>query len=403
MPSPGLLILTVGTGTAGKHSDVAAGLARTIDLVNPRLFWLVPSASEKSRPVADIIRESIKRPGAFCPWSAGAPYCLIADPDDIHQCREVFRQVIAEAKKRLQPGERLIVNPTSGTKQMSAGATLAALDEEIGEIMFTVGERIDGVVKTGTEEAKTFSTETFFLERDLRIAQNLFDHGGFHAAARVLRRYRTPEALHARETALCLHEWQRLNYTRAAGHAAKFSEDLCRHLKLVAAADSFSPNVLGDLLAGADELLRWGDCEEALARYYRGAEQAAKVRLADAHALHPPYDLNKVLNLLPTGCRLASDLRRQARNGQILLTAQRAWEVLDEIADPMAAAYVADHALREGLQGRNESMYGHGTAPVNAAQAHAVKDRLRNLLSAHLPAALTSWTTSRRPRSLLSQ
>jgi hypothetical protein len=36
---PSLLILTVGTGTAGKHFDVAAGLARTIDLTAPRLCW----------------------------------------------------------------------------------------------------------------------------------------------------------------------------------------------------------------------------------------------------------------------------------------------------------------------------------------------------------------------------
>ena len=64
-----LLILTVGTGTAGKHSDVASGLARTIDLCAPRLFWLVPSASEKSRPVADYIRESVEHPDAFRPWS----------------------------------------------------------------------------------------------------------------------------------------------------------------------------------------------------------------------------------------------------------------------------------------------------------------------------------------------
>src|ERR1017187_9279470 len=120
---PSLLILTVGTGTAGKHSDVASGLARTIDLCAPRLFWLVPSASEKSRPVADLIRESIGCPGAFRPWSTEEPYHTIADPDDIHQCRAVLREVIAEARKQLKPGERLIVNPTSGTKQMSAGAT----------------------------------------------------------------------------------------------------------------------------------------------------------------------------------------------------------------------------------------------------------------------------------------
>ena len=48
-----LLILTVGTGTAGKHSDVEEGLANTIRRVQPRKFWLVPSASEKSTPVAD--------------------------------------------------------------------------------------------------------------------------------------------------------------------------------------------------------------------------------------------------------------------------------------------------------------------------------------------------------------
>ena len=80
-----LLILTVGTGTAGKHSDVASGLARTIDLTAPRLFWLVPSESERSRPVADLIRESVEHPDAFRHWSTEEPYRTIADPDAIHQ------------------------------------------------------------------------------------------------------------------------------------------------------------------------------------------------------------------------------------------------------------------------------------------------------------------------------
>src|SRR5690242_5184073 len=97
--------------------------------------------------------------------------------------------------------------------------------------MFTVGERVDGVVKTGTEQPKSFSTVAFFEERDVRIAQSLFDHGAFSAAAQVLRRYGSPEALRARETALCLHEWQRMNYAKAASHAAKFSEVLRCHLK----------------------------------------------------------------------------------------------------------------------------------------------------------------------------
>ena len=170
-------------------------------------------------------------PGAFRPWSTDEPYRTIADPDDIHQCRTVLREVIAEARKQLKPGERLIVNPTSGTKQMSAGATLAALDEEVDQIDFTSGERVDGVVKTGTEVVQSFDLRGFLFQRDLRTAAELFHHGAFYAAARLLKGYAQPEAVRSRETALCLHEWQRMNYPKAASHAAKFSEDLRTHLK----------------------------------------------------------------------------------------------------------------------------------------------------------------------------
>ena len=401
-----LLILTVGTGTAGKHSDVASGLARTIDLTAPRLFWLVPSASERSRPVADIIRESVEHehPDAFRPWSTDELYRTIADPDDIHQCRSVLREVIAAARQQLKPGERLIVNPTSGTKQMSAGATLAALDEEVDQVDFTSGERVDGVVKTGSEVVHPFDLRGFLFQRDLRTAAELFHHGAFYAAARLLKGYARPEAVRSRETALCLHEWQRMNYLEAARHAATFSEALQAHLSALAQADTFSTPLLGDLLAGADELLRWGDCEEALARYYRGAEQAAKVRLAEAHLIRPPYRLKSVLDILPADCRLAEDLRRWgSRNGLILLTAQKAWEVLDACKDPMAASYFADQNLQYGLQRRNESMYGHGQEPVEASQVRAVCARLRALLKEHLPAALACWSTVRRPHSLMPE
>jgi Csm6 HEPN domain len=392
-----LLILTVGTGTAGKHSDVAQGLVNTIDHIRPRHFWLVPSVDPKSTPVADLICEGVAAPAAFQPWSETAPYHAIARHDDIHECRQQVREVIQAARQLLRQGERLIINPTSGTKQMSAGATLAALDEEVDQIDFTTGQRVDGVVKTGTEEIQSFNVRAFLLQRDLRTANELFAAGAFFAAARLLRGYSEIDAVQAREKARCLHEWQRLNHCKAASHAAKFDEDLRLHLKHLGEADEFSAERLGDLLASADELARWGDHEEALARYYRAAEQAAKVRLADAHALRPPYRLDGILNLLPAGSRLADDFRRKARMGRVLLTAQVAWDLLDAMQDPMAAAYFADHALQQGLSRRNETMYGHGQASVDATQSLLVASRLRNLLRDHLPAAATCWNTTRRP------
>ncbi|MCI0535807.1 MAG: hypothetical protein L0Z50_11335 [Verrucomicrobiales bacterium] len=395
-----LLILTVGTGTAGKHSDVAQGLANTIRQVRPRRFWLVPSASAKSTPVADLIRETVADLESFAPWSESAPYHAIPNHDDIHECRRLVREVIAAAKRELRPEELLVVNPTSGTKQMSAGATLAALDEEVDQIDFTSGERVDGVVKTGTEVVQSFDLRGFLLQRDLRTANELFHHGAFYAIARLLKGYAQTEALRAREIALCLHEWQRMNYAKAASHAAKFSEELRTHLKTLASADEFSVPVLGDLLAGADELVRWGDCEEALARYYRGAEHAAKVRLADAHSIRPPYRFGTLLNSLPVGCRLGEELRSRSRKGLVQIGADLAWRTLDAVQDPIAASYFADQKLQDGLQRRNESMYGHGKESIDAVEVRAVADRLRNVLREHLPAALACWTTTRRPRSL---
>jgi hypothetical protein len=397
-----LLILTVGTGTSGKYSDVAQGLANTIRKVRPRKFWLVPSASEKSTPVADLICETVADLGCFQPWTEPDHYHAIPRHDDIHECRRIVREVIAAARQELRPGEKLIVNPTSGTKQMSAGAMLAALDEEVDRIDFTSGERVEGVVKTGTEVVQSFDLHGFLFERDLRIAVELFQHGAFYAAARLLKGYARPEALRARETALCLHEWQRMNYAKAVTHAAKLSEPLRLHLKALAEADAFGVSILGDLLAGADELLRWGDCEEALARYYRGAEQAAKVRLADAHSIRPPYRVESILDILPAGCRVAEDLQRSKHgSGGIYLTALKVWEILDACDDPIAASYFADQELQQGLQRRNESMYGHGQEPIDGAQVHAVSGRLRNLLRIHLPAALACWTTALRPHSLV--
>lgn len=396
-----LLILTVGTGTKGDHSNLAQGLVNTLHQLRPRKFWLVPSASPDSIALAEIVRDGAPAGSVFQSWIPTQPFLQIEHHDDLFVCRTALREVIHTAREQLRQDERLIVNPTSGTKQMSVAATLAALDEGIGEIVFTVGERADGVVKTGTERMAPFSTRQFFLERDLRLAGEMFDAGAFYAASKILKPYKESEAIRARETTLCLHEWQRMNYAKAAGHAAKFSEDLRVHLKNLTAADEFSVTVLGDLLAGADELLRWGDCEEALARYYRGAEQAAKVRLADAHAIRPPYNLDSLLNLLPASCPLAKEVRSRARNGRVLLGNDLAWRILEEARDPLADAYFVDGQLQRSLQRRNESMYGHGHEPVNSAAVQAVADGLRHLLRDHLPAALACWTGIRRPRILV--
>lgn len=389
-----LLILTVGTGTLGLHSNLALGLINTLKQLSPRLFWLVPSASQDSITLAELVRENAPPGSMFQSWAPDRPFREIEHHDDLFICRAALREVVRAARKCLRDDERLLINPTSGTKQMSAAATLAALDEQVGEVVFTVGERADGVVKTGTERMAPFSTRQFFLERDFSMAAELFDAGAFRAAARLLKPYDEVEAMHAREEALCRYEWRRMRYAEAARHATRFSEDLRKYLDALSRADQCSPEILGDLLASADETLRWHEPEGALARYYRGAELAAKVRLALEFELRPPYLRDSLLALIPPNNSLYSEIHDRAQGGKIQLGNDLAWRLLEVTGDAMAGSYRADTPLQDGLRSRNESVYGHGHRPVDESTARCVADRLRNLFGKHLPSVVDYWSRS---------
>lgn len=128
--------------------------------------------------------------------------------------------------------------------------------------------------------------------------------------------------------------------------------------------------------------------------------KTTKVRLADAHGIRPPYQLEALLNFLPGGSPLAKEVRARERNGIVQLGNDLAWRALEVAQDPLADAYASDAQLQRNLRRRNESMYGHGKEPVDPAAVRSVADRLRNLLREHLPAALACWTTELRPHSL---
>ncbi len=397
-----ILIVTVGTGTKGPQSNLAQGLVNTLKELRPRLFWLVPSASADSIAIADMVRESAPQCCMFQPWTESQPFRQIEHHDDLFNCRTALREVIQRSKVQLQQGERLLVNPTSGTKQMSVAAMLAALDEEIGEVVFTIGDRADGVVITGTEQMKSFKTDVFFMERDLRTADELFRAGAFQAAAKILERYKADDrGAKAHFSALCLHEWQRLNHQKAASHAARFSEPLSKHLKNLTNEDDYSAAKVGDLLAGADELARWGDHEEALARYYRAAEQIAKTRLAQAFGIGYSCRRDDLLSIVDpkSNAQLFDDIRNGHPKPN--LTLKLSWDILGAAGDSMAEAYLSDRQLHDGLQQRNDGLYGHGQASVDSNLTRKVATRLRVLLKEHFPAVADCWNTEHRPKSIL--
>ena len=382
------LIMTVGTGTAGKDSNLAAGLRRTVDLLQPEKFWLVPSTDEVSQLTADLVREGLP---SFQPWSAQTAYRAISRPDSLEDCRQTVREVIQKVRSVAPRNVHLVVNPTSGTKQMSVGAALAALDEGLGELVFTVGERADGVVKTGTETLETFDASSYFAERDLETVRSLAHAGALAAAARIAGRHEslTPAA----EVAQCLHEWERQNYAEARRIAAQSSAAALvpvRHaleqLAKAAQAAEPQPQVISDLLHTADLLHRRRDFEATLVLACRALEMGLRHALHEKTGLHEPYSLPK-LCALPVSQDIKERSRTVSHDGQrTILNLNTIAKILQQLGHDLGNGFFQDRELQALIRVRNDLM--HQLRAVKEAESQGALHRVNHLLAAlHLPAA----------------
>lgn len=379
---PDLLLLTVGTGTAGTHSSLANGLRATIDLLQPRLFWLAPSASGDSRANADLVREGSDR---FAQASASDSYFTLSNHDDLEQCRQQLRLALRTIRGELRNSERLILNPTSGTKQMTAAAVIAALDEGIGDIVFTVGQRADGVVMTGTEKIVSFDAGAYFRERDMRVAGDFFEKGDFLAAAQILAKHASavPQA-HA--TAMLCHHWRRADYSAAVKTASRCSEDLRRILQrrsLAAANRLPCIEILSDLVAWASHDHRLRDFESALAGAYKALEYAARLAFYEETKLILPCQERELVR-----CRLSPEwLERAAKNvrdtGEVAPGLAMVMKALQEFQHPLGERFSRDATLRRLTYVRNDSV--HDLRPVEENEAASMIDRVKSALIEAFP------------------
>ncbi|MFN0128936.1 MAG: hypothetical protein ACKV19_19870 [Verrucomicrobiales bacterium] len=377
------LILTIGTGTAGKHSNLVMGLRRTLRLIGPERYWLVPSASPDSVATADLVREGIV---GFQWWEdGGLPYRCVAEPDSLADCRKAVREVIDRARVGMGRDGRVVVNPTSGTKQMSVGAALAALDAGVGELVFTVGERADGVVKTGTEVLETFDASGYFAERDRELAVSLAEAGAQAAGARVARRHDSLSDL--ADTAQCVHEWERQNYGEARRIAARSGapglvavrhglEQLAKAAKLGAEPN---PLVIADLLQTADQLHRRGEFDGALVLGCRALEMGLRCALFGRTGLFDPYSLGRVCSL-PISEGIKERCRQNSHDGQrTIVNLNTVAKILQELGEHLGDAFFVDGELQRLVRVRNDLM--HQIRAVSEAESQAALQRVKNLLA----------------------
>ncbi len=379
-------LLTVGSGTAGRHSNVAEGIIAALLHDRPDVAYLAPSGAPESRAVAEIVRDGCRERDCDCvrPTPAGDAFFAFTDPDDIECCRSEAVAMLT-AIGAAHPGARIVLNPTSGTKQMTAAAVLAALDAGLPELRFITGIRRDGVVATGTERVSVFSTRSFMAQRARRLVADLIRGGAYDQAVTVAADY-LPELDLLHRQARLYAAWDRCSYHDALKIAREAVgapwEAAARHLSILVADGPCSLPRAADLLSASRRALALGRPEEALVRAYRLIELAAKFRLNE-HDIREPYNLDDLLARLPPSEHDA--LRRNARNGRVALGMSQAIHMLRALRDPLGRDILNADAVRDIMEMRNEGIYGHGTKSAGAEKVARRIERVSELLGFHLP------------------
>lgn len=392
-----LLILTVGTGTAGRNSSLADGLVASIRLAKVDQFLLVPSASPESREVADLVRACAPENTHEFAFPDETPPEL-ARHDDLEQCR---MDLLLLFHRLLQWGHaELALNPTSGTKQMSAAAILAALEAGVSKIHYTVGERANGVVKTGTEKLQPFATQTVHAARARADARRLLIAGAFSGARELLLPWSaSSDSQFLINAAAMMSAWARFAYQEAASTARSLEHPKAptwaKGFDQLHASGPTSPVFLGDLLDHAAFLAAREDYTSALATLYRATEQAAKTVLAQNYRLLPPYPLGEVLPLAPQ--HRHQSFRVKARDGSLHLGLRETMELLRDLDEPLGLFYFDQAPFRHLLDQRNQTVFGHGHRPVSPSSV----SKLRQFLTQALQESSLKQTLSLQRSKLL--
>lgn len=407
-----LLILTVGTGTQGRYSNLAQGLINTLEIEKPSAFWLIPSSSPDSIAVAELILDgcSPKLSMGFQKAPGCAKFITIANHDSLEEARRRTSEVIKLARSNF-PGKPIYVNPTSGTKQMSAGATLAALDESVNGISFTTGQRCDGVVKTGTETVTPFDAARWRAEKEALLAGQLWDLNLHHASSAAFRAAAAhlgyDDVLRKRLLALAtladafaskanFHFSKATNQFREAAatlstnlepdgtalHRLKCEANLqrkaCEKLKEAQGGKrdiNLQKELLAEIIQNAHRTAKAGRYDDAACRIYRAMEMHLQIRLAEiTDGTYWNGKLTK--NRLPPDQLKSSEFLSIIKRSELPhdFSMEHLARALHYLGDDQVCSLCNDLDLenkstfRKATQSRNASILAHGVREVQAEE-----------------------------------
>ena len=358
------LVITVGVG-----QDVAHAISYAVRRNNPdRVYYLVTEESaQKTLPEVKRYHEE----SGFVPPEEFFVRLGAEEKDDLGAVFERVKNLIQDIRKEDRSQPDIVLDFTSGTKIMSAGAVMAACLGGVASLTYVSGRREEGRVASGTERLIEQSLLPYRLEDRERFLLVLFDRYDFSACLQVLQEIRRESAekrvrdfVNRWESVVTFYQrWDLFNHQScepkgAIGIPPRNKGFLGKLRSGESPQSDFC--LLADLINNAQRRREEGRFDDAVARLYRAIEFVAQLKLKERGINASNVELTK----LPPALREKYQ-KFQDEKGLVRLPLFRSFELLQDLEEPLGKQFFSDHELRDLLQFRNDSILAHGKQSVS--------------------------------------
>ena len=297
----------------------------------------------------------------------------------------------SRATTRLQqrfPQAQLLADYTGGTKSMSAGLIMAALENPAIELQLVTGGRSDLIkVQDGMQASTPAIIDRIRFQRLLEPYRQCWQRYAYSEAEAGARQIKTPgngqlrAALNRfRDISHALTEWDNFNHSAALPVLQQYAPKLSATLKPLIATgmrlndlDSQKRDAarLFDLYRNAQRRAHQGRYDDAIARVYRLIEWSAQWLLLQHCGITtsnvPPGDI-------PAGIALSKN-----REGQFQAGLFAAWQLVKHKTRGAAAEFITqqEKVLLNHIKVRNHSILAHGFSPITATEWQTMAEFLQ--------------------------
>jgi CRISPR-associated protein (TIGR02710 family) len=415
-----ILIVTVG----GSHQPIVTAIGsfqldRVVFLCSDGSKSQVigegtPCEVRRGTEVVERLPNIPKQAGIGDSFQPDRDLILVTQPDDLSECYLKASSAIQKLQQELQDVE-IMADYTGGTKSMSVGLAMAALDYHV-KLLVTTANRTN-IIKVDRGELTEQATVAPLIaqrtiEQFLPIVLQQYNYPAARAELkRLLASMVLPSDMKRRIQdlyACCsgLDAWDRFEHQEAIQFLQpqmKRPEIKLLGLFLKCVINSRGKidekfdvsngtqghgyEIVQDLLLNAQRRAAQERYDDAVGRLYRALELLAQIRLLKSHSIKTD-DVDT--QQLPEPLRGEYEKMRLPDKGKIQLALRSSYELLSKLPNDMLGQLYLESARKilKVLETRNNSLFAHGFQPITGSDYQKVNEVIVNFVQSGIAAVI---------------